>query len=101
MLRKLFNHRNKRNQGVYWQKGAMPGCCILFQDDDSHFCIGSDSFDGPSLLIDSDSYVYLSVTSAKNGCPNDYMVIEDFDGPSILQHSGYIYEHGGQVIQLL
>lgn len=91
----------KHNQGVYWEKGALQGCFILFQDDSAGFCIGSEEFDGPTLLINSDSYIYLSVQSAGNGCPNDYYVIESFDGPFVLRHSGYVYERGGQRIQLL
>ena len=90
-----------RNQGVYWEKGAMQGCCILFQDANGRFCVGSEQIDGPALLINSDSYIYLCVYSADNGCPNDYYVIEDFDGPLVLRHSDYIYESGGQRIRLL
>jgi len=91
----------KLNQGVYWEKGAMQGCYILFRNGNSSFCIGSEEIDGPALLINSDSYVYLCVKSANNGCPHDYYVIEDFDGPLVLRHSGYIYTCGGQRIHLL
>ena len=91
----------KRYQGIYWEKGAMQGCYIMFQDGRSSFCVGSEAADGPSLLIQSDSYVYLCISSANNGCPNDYCVIEDFDGPIRLRHSGYVYEYGDQRIHLL
>ena len=107
----MFAELNKRlfpaeqamnqNQGVYWEKGAFQGCCILFEDRNSGFSIGSEEIDGPGLLINSDSYFYLIVRSANNGCPNDYCVIEDFDGPIKLRHSGHIYEFGGQRIRLL
>ena len=103
MMKRLFPTKQprKRGQGVYWEKGAFQGCCILFKDHNSGFTIGSEEIDGPGLLINSHSYVYLSVHSANNGCPNDYYVIEDFDGPLKLRHSGSIYEFGGQRIRLL
>lgn len=88
-------------QGVYWEKGALQGCCITLHDENSGFCIGSEPSDGPELLIKSNSYVYLCVCSAKNGCPNDYYVVEDFDGPFRLRHSGYVYDFGDQRIRLL
>ena len=91
----------EKRQGIYWEKGALQGCQIIFQDENSHLCIGSEDADGPTLLIRNDSYMYLYITSAHNGCPNDYFVIEDFDGPFKLRHSGYIYESGNQRIQLL
>lgn len=91
----------KQHQGVYWEKGAFQGCYILFGDRSSGFSIGSEDIEGPGLLVNSDSYLYLVVHSANNGCPNDYYVIEDFDGPLKLRHSGYIYEFGGQRIRLL
>lgn len=90
-----------RYQGVYWETGAMQGCCILFRDGRYSLCVGSEESDGPALLINSNSYVYLCVRSANNGDPNDYYVIEDFDGPLMLRHSGYVYECGGQRIRLL
>lgn len=90
-----------QNQGVYWEKGAMQGCCILFQEGNSLLSIGSEEADGPNLLIRSEDYVYFYVTGAGNDRPNDYCVIEDFDGPLKLRHSGYIYESGGQRLRLL
>lgn len=90
-----------RYQGVYWEKGAMQGCYILFRDGRYSLCVGSERRDGPALLINSDSHVYLCVFSANNGDPNDYNVIEDFDGPLMPRHSGYVYECGGQRIRLL
>ena len=39
-----------QNQGVYWEKGAMQGCCILFQEGNSCLSIGSEEADGPNLV---------------------------------------------------
>ena len=103
LIKRLFpaEQTMKQNQGVYWEKGAFQGCYIIFEDQNSGFSIGSEEIDGPALLINSNSYVYFMVRGANNGCPNDYYVIEDFDGPLVLRHSGYLYESGGQRIRLL
>ena len=91
----------KQDQGLYWEKGALQGCYIIFREGNGGLCIGSEEIDEPSILIKSDSYFYLCVQSANNGCSNDYYVVEGFDGPFRLVHSGYIYECGGQRILLL
>jgi len=91
----------KQNQGVYWEKGALQGCYIIFREGNRGLCIGSEKIDGPSILINSDSYLYLCIYTANNGCSNDYYVVEDYDGPVRLVHSGHIYEYGGQRIRLL
>lgn len=103
LIKRLFHAepKMKQNQGVYWEKGAFQGCYIIFKDCNSSFSIGSEEIDGPGLLINSNSYIYLLVRSANNGCSNDYYVIEDFDGPLKLRHSGYVYEFGEQRIRLL
>lgn len=103
LFKRLFHVEQTMNQnrGVYWEKGAFQGCYILFEDRNSSFSVGSEKIDGPGMLINSNSYIYLLVRSANNGCPNDYYVIEDFDGPVKLRHSGHIYEFGGQRIRLL
>jgi len=103
LIKRLFpaEQTMKQKQGIYWEKGALKGCCILFEDYPCGVCMGSEQIDGPSILIKSDSYFYFCVQSANNGCPNDYYVLEDFDGPVRLMHSGYIYECGGQRIRLL
>ena len=90
----------KHTQGIYWEKGALQGCCITFTDENSSFCIGSEPADGPGLLVESNSYIYLCVSSAKNGS-DDYYVIEDFDGPIRLRQSGFVYDFGDQRIRLL
>lgn len=102
-MKRLFPAKQtmKQNQGVYWKKGALEECYIIFRDGRTGFCIGSAEIDGPSLLVKSNSYFYLCVQSANNGCPNDYFVVEDFDGPVKLRNSGYIYDFGDQCIQLL
>lgn len=89
------------NQGVYWEKGAMQGCYILFRDGNTNLCVGTEEIDMPKLLIKSNSYFYLSIQSADNGSPYDYYVVEDFDGPLKLRHSGYVYESEDQRIILL
>ena len=88
-------------QGVYWEQGIFRDCRILFEEPNSGFTIGSEPSDGPTLLINSRSYIYLCVQGATNGCPNDYYVIEDFDGPIKVRHSGHVYEFAGQRIRLL
>ena len=88
-------------QGIYFEKGTMQGCYILFQQGANGFSIGTEECDGPDLLIKSPYYVYLCITGAHNGCAQDYYVIEDFDGPLKLRHSGHVYDFGTMRIQLL
>ena len=86
-------------QGIYWEKGALQGCYILFQKGKNSLSIGTEESDGPKILIKSNSYVYLYVSGADN--PHDYYVIEDFDGPFKLHHSGDVFDYGDQRILLL
>lgn len=91
----------EQNRGIYWEKGALQGCSIVFQDNNRAISIGSEECDGPELLVRSDAYIYLYLYSAGTDCPNDYYVIEDFDGPVKLRHSGFVYDFGDQRIRLL
>ena len=88
-------------QGIYWEKGALQGCSITFHDEKSVISIGSEAADGPELLINSSSYIYLYIHRGPNDCPHDYYVIEDFDGPFRLRRSGHVYDFGDQRIRLL
>ena len=91
----------KQFQGIYFEKGRRQGFYIIFQQGMRGFSIGTEEIDGPDLLIKSPYYVYLSIGSAQNGCVHDYYVIEDFDGPIKLRHSGHIYDFDTVRIQLL
>ena len=101
----IFNRKKMGSmhsgRGIYWEKNGKQLCRILFDCGSRGICIGSDISEGPDLIINTDEYVYLCITGANTGSPNDYLVIEDFDGPVKLRHSGFVYDLGTQRIQLL
>ena len=90
-------------QGVFWERGLMEGCYFMFppKPNASSFCIGSAEIDCPDLLIKSKSYVYLSVGSADTGGVHDYFVVDDFDGPIKLAHSGDVFDFGSECFRLV
>lgn len=88
-------------QGIYFEKGTMQGCYVLFQQGANGFSIGTEEVDGPDMLIKNPDYVYLSITGANNNYTQDYYVVEDYDGPVKLRHSGHIYDFGTLRIQLV
>ena len=91
----------QHNRGIYFEKGTMEGCYILFQHNSRGFSIGTEECDGPDLILNSTEYVYLCISGAHSGSDHDYWVIEDFDGPIKPRHSGYVYDFGSLRIRLL
>ena len=88
-------------QGIYFEKGIMEGCVLMFPQGASGVCIGTEEIDGPDLIVKSPEYIYLCITSANSGSLQDYYVVEDFDGPFKVRHSGYVYDYGTLRIRLL
>lgn len=88
-------------QGIYFEKGTMEGCYIVFRHGTNGFTIGTEETEGNDLIIKSNQSIYLWIASAHNGCSHDYYVIEDFDGPIKLRHSGHVYDFGTLRIQLI
>ncbi len=90
-------------QGVFWEKGTMEGCYILFPKGYKHsFCVGTEESDSPTFLIKSDRYIYLCVKSGDDCGPNGYYVIEgDFDSPFVYRQSGYVIDFGTERFLLL
>ena len=88
-------------QGIYFEKGIMEGCVLMFPQGASGVCIGTEEIDGPDLIVKSPEYIYLCITGSNSGSAHDYFVVEDFDGPIKLRHSGHVYDFGTLRLQLL
>ena len=90
-----------QHKGVYWEDKTGQGHYILFRDGVTHFCIGTEESEGPDLLLHSDRYIYLYIIPGDQGCPDDYLVVEDFDGPFKPRPGGFVYDFGALRIRLL
>ena len=55
----------QHNRGIYFEKGTMEGCYILFQHNSRGFSIGTEECDGPDLILNSTEYVYLCISGSK------------------------------------
>lgn len=96
-----LNPSFKKKAGVKWEINSNDWKTVqyVYFDGANSTTFGSEECDGPTILLDRDYYMYLSISFDLER--DSYMVIEDFDGPLRFYPHGEIFTYGIESFTLL